>query len=200
MDTLSSSVTTLKFTPPQFHHFKIPSTAQHLPPSHFITKPHSSISKKPTPTQSISLPITTPSPPPLPSRSSSPNYTHQNPATGYAVALLDIAQRTGSLEILQKDVQRLSKLLQNQEIYSMLTNPLVGDKEKGIVVKEVGKKGRFNRVLVRFLKMLIERNRFVMVKQVLVEFQRIFDELCGTEVVLVSSRKKMGEVQLVGIA
>lgn len=65
---------------------------------------------------------------------------------------------------------------------------------------EVAKKGMFNRHLVGLVKMLVRKNKGGLIEQVLEEFQRIYDELSGTEVVLVSSAKKMEEDQLYGIA
>lgn len=76
----------------------------------------------------------------------------------------------------------------------------MGEKNKGQLVKELAKKGKMNRLLVRLLKMLINRNKVTMVSEVLMEFLRIYDELSGTKVVLVSSKKKMEEGELFGIA
>ena len=70
----------------------------------------------------------------------------------------------------------------------------------GQVIGEVVKKWRFNRHLVSLVKMLIEKNKVGIVKEVLEEFERIYDELSGTQVVLVSSATKMGEDEMVGIA
>lgn len=92
------------------------------------------------------------------------------------------------------------KLLQSEQAQAVLANPLVGEKNKGQLVKELAKKGKMNRLLVRLLKMLINRNKVTMVSEVLMEFLRIYDELSGTKVVLVSSKKKMEEGELFGIA
>ncbi|KAJ9188185.1 hypothetical protein P3X46_003572 [Hevea brasiliensis] len=204
MDTLSSSVSTLKVpalysAPREFYHFKTLSTSHQLPP-HLTTK-HNSISNKTT-VQSFYL-KTLNSPQSCTSQSSSlkssPNI-HLNPASGYAAALLDVAQCNNSLETVQRDVERLLKLLQSEQAQAVLANPLVGEKNKGQLVNELAKKGKMNRLLVRLLKMLIERNKVIMVIEVLMEFQRIYDELSGTKVVLVSSQKKMEDDELFGIA
>jgi len=60
--------------------------------------------------------------------------------------------------------------------------------------------GNFHRHVVALLKMLVKRNKVGIVKEVLQEFERIYDELCGTQMVLVSSKNKMGEDELFGIA
>lgn len=76
----------------------------------------------------------------------------------------------------------------------------MSEKDKGQVIGEVVKKGRFNRHLMSLVKMLIQKNKVGIVKEVLEEFERIHDELSGTQVVLVSSATKMEEDELFGIA
>lgn len=101
---------------------------------------------------------------------------------------------------MARDVGRFSKLLRGKRIGGFLNNPLVGEEEKGRLVREIAVKGGFERQVVRLTKMLVEKNRVGILKEVLSEFERIYDELCGTEVVMVSSSKKMEEEELFGIA
>lgn len=91
-------------------------------------------------------------------------------------------------------------MLKNEQIRAIFADPFVGEKEKGQIVKEVVKKGKVNRYLAGLLRMLIERNKLGMVNDVLVEFERIYDEMIGTRVVFVSSMKKMEEDELFVIA
>lgn len=105
-----------------------------------------------------------------------------------------------SLESVARDVRKLSKSLRNKQFIAFMNDPYVGVKEKGQVVKEVAEKGRLQRHLVSLLKMLVDKNKLGMVGEVLEEFARIYDELSGTRVVLVSSAKKMEEDHLFGIA
>ncbi|KAJ4728065.1 ATP synthase delta chain, chloroplastic [Melia azedarach] len=205
MDTLSSSVSTLKVaalhtTSRELCHFKAPTTSQQLHPHHShllsTTKPNktaASFSRK-----SLSFPILGSSGTSTPRLASA--TSHQKPASGYAAALLDKALCLNSLAAVQKDVQRLSRLLKNEQIRAIFADPFVGEKEKGQIVKEVVKKGKVNRYLAGLLRMLIERNKLGMVNDVLVEFERIYDEMIGTRVVFVSSMKKMEEDELFVIA
>ncbi|XP_028779817.1 ATP synthase delta chain, chloroplastic [Neltuma alba] len=196
MDTFSSSVSTLKVpslpsTHRDFYHFKTaPCSSPNLPPQ---PHPHVSSSSKPNLT-----PKTKPfSHKGFPSLvfSSSSNTTssknpifYRNPATGYAAAVIDVAQSSDSLHLVQRDVQRLLGFLKN-----------VNFKESAMV-RTVLEQGRFHRHLVVLVKMLLKKNKVGIVKQVLEEFERIYDELCGTQVVLVSSATKIEEDQLFGIA
>lgn len=101
---------------------------------------------------------------------------------------------------MAKDAKRFEKLLRNKQVHGVLNDFRIGEKEKGQVVKELAEKGRFQKHLVALLKMLVEKNRVGIVGEVMEEFERMYDEFCGTKVVLVSSAKKMEEHQLLGIA
>lgn len=102
--------------------------------------------------------------------------------------------------MVEDDARRLLKLLRNKQIHDVLADPVNGEKEKGQVLIEVAKKGEFGRHLMGLVKMLVKKNKASIMKEVLEEFERIYDELCGTQVVLVSSANKLGEEQLSGIA
>lgn len=81
-----------------------------------------------------------------------------------------------------------------------MNDPFVVEEEKGRLVREIAAKGGFEKQVVKLTKMLIEKKRLGILNEVLSEFERIYDELCGTEVVLVSSNRKMQEEELFGIA
>ncbi|KAJ7962638.1 ATP synthase delta chain, chloroplastic [Quillaja saponaria] len=190
MDTLSSSVSTLKVpsfnsTTREFYQFKTPPSTTNHPPQPYLsstTKPNSISTKTTSFTHKT---FTTPFFSPSQTSSllpSSPTF-HRKPASGYAAALIDVAQSNSSLDLVQSEVQRLLKLLQ-----------------KGQAVRQVAEQGRFHRHLLALLKMLVKKNKVGIVQEVLEEFERIYDKLCGTQVVLVSSPAKIVEEELLGIA
>lgn len=82
---------------------------------------------------------------------------------------------------------------------SFVADPSRIEEVRRQALKRVLEKGNFHRHVVTILKMLLKKNKLGIVQQVLQEFERIYDELCGTQVVLVSSEKKMGEDELLGI-
>ncbi|PON75458.1 ATPase, OSCP/delta subunit [Parasponia andersonii] len=194
MDTLSSSVSTLKVptlhsistttSSRELNHFKsyttnTPYTPNLTPHTHLFssttttTKPINSISStKPT---SFTIPIF-PSPPPSPA-------THRSPAAGYAAALFDVAQLNNSVDLMGKDVERLSKLLRSNRVRVVLSDPFLGEEEKGRVVKGLAEKGRFNRHLVCLVKILVGRKKVGALSQVLDVFERVYDAVLGTQVV-----------------
>lgn len=76
----------------------------------------------------------------------------------------------------------------------------MGEELKGQAIRQVWKQGRLHKHVGGLLEMLIKKNKVGIMQEVLEEFERIYDELCGTQMVLVSSATEMGEDQLFGIA
>jgi hypothetical protein len=69
------------------------------------------------------------------------------------------------------------------------------------IIRRVVEQGNFQRHVVVLVKMLMKKNKLEIVEQVLEEFVRIYDELCGTtQVVLVSSKREIGKDEMFGIA
>ncbi|KAI3444374.1 hypothetical protein Pfo_001039 [Paulownia fortunei] len=211
MDTLSGSVSTFRIPSlhpksHELHHFK-----NHLPQqSHLISsssKPKTSKVSNKTTTftthKNFIPPFVNSSQAALPLKQSSKPEFHQKASTGYAVALLDVARCHNVLEAVERDVKRLSKWLCNEQLRGILTNPCVEIKEKGEILKEIVRKGKFHKHLLKLVNLLVEKTKVEMLSEVLMEFGRIYDELSGstsTQVVLVSSGVKMVENQVLGIA
>ncbi|XP_059318239.1 ATP synthase delta chain, chloroplastic [Lycium ferocissimum] len=214
MDTLSTSVSSLKVptirrNSADFYNFKNPYTPPPSSSSHFnFRKPTSLISNKTnsfTHKKTCNFPTTN-----FPSLSKNPLHkqpslrhhqtAHTRASSGYATALIDIAKCNNSLENLEKDVRRLSKWLRNEQLSAIMTDPFVENKEKGYVLKEILSKGKFNKYLVSVVKLLVEKKKVGIVDEVLMEFERIYDQLCGTQVVLVSSKVKMEKCEIFEIA
>ncbi|KAL4368098.1 hypothetical protein GQ457_05G001000 [Hibiscus cannabinus] len=212
MAPLSSSVSTLRTTnfnstPRELHHLKTPNRPCQLPPA--PPSPLCSLSFSTTTTtkttpfsahQSTFSPHKSLTSLGSPHLTPSPAHIHRNPATGYAAALLDIAQCNGSVDSVQHDVQKFARLLRNSQIQALLNDPFLGYEEKGEAVKELARKGKFNKHLVSLLKLLVEKNKLEMVSEVLDEFERIYDGLIDTKLVWISSEKMIGEDRLFKIA
>lgn len=105
------------------------------------------------------------------------------------------------LEVVERDVKRLSKWLCNDQLRAIvLVNPCV---EKGEILKEIVKKGKFHKYLVKLVKLLVEKNKVEMLSEVLMEFGRFYDDVSGSansQVVFVSCGEKIEENEILGIA
>ena len=207
MDTLSTSassltVPNLRRYSADLHHFKNPYTTSSSSSPHFSFPKPTSISNKTnsfTYKKTPNFPFLSKTPPPK-QPFSKHQTVHTRASSGYAAALIDIANCNNSLEKLVKDVRKLSRWLRNDQLRDVMTDPFVGIQEKGYVLKEILCKGNFNKHLVGVVKLLVEKNKLGIVDAVLMEFERIYDQLCGTQVVLVSSEVKLEKDKVFGIA
>ncbi|XXG67163.1 hypothetical protein AAC387_Pa06g0570 [Persea americana] len=206
MEFLSTSVPSLRVASlpstalEQNHHLpRPPTTTKIIPQSHLSNKPNSSFSlpTKPTPpsfTRKIPH-LSSLSPSPISSLKPTKHF-HLTASSGYAAALLDISRCNNDVEAVERDVRRFSGLLCNGVFKGLLEDSTVGMERKWEVLKEVG----LHRHVVVLLKMMVEKGKVGLVWEVLEEFKRMCDEVRGTREVLVSSAKKMGEGELLGIA
>ncbi|MFS7942940.1 putative ATPase, OSCP/delta subunit, F1F0 ATP synthase OSCP/delta subunit domain superfamily [Helianthus anomalus] len=174
MEAISTTVPSINVRKlhPKPHHLK-PSLHLHHHPISVAGKPPTSISTKPTtPSHHTYTQHHLLHPPP------SRTQTHRNAATGYAAALMDAALSSNSLDAVYKDVKRLLKWLQcNEMLKGVMADPLVEEGVKGRVVKEVAEKGKLRRQVVAMVKMLVAKSKAGLVVQVMEEFEGIYYQL-----------------------
>ncbi|XP_030548007.1 ATP synthase subunit delta, chloroplastic [Rhodamnia argentea] len=196
MEILSSCLSStlhLNKLPTSLHPSSSSSSSHHL---HFISQRHPaaapsflSSSSLHSSSPSNSLHITSSN---ADGRPISPVTVHRKAATGYAAALMDAAQRNHSLGQVESDVHRLSLSLRSLQDGEIFSDPYASHADKGRVLKEISKQGRFHKHLVALLKMFIRKNQIEMVSEVLEEFKRIYrDMISGSEAVLSSQAVKM---------
>uniref|UniRef100_A0A0D6R8U2 ATP synthase delta chain, chloroplastic n=1 Tax=Araucaria cunninghamii TaxID=56994 RepID=A0A0D6R8U2_ARACU len=121
-------------------------------------------------------------------------------AGGYAAALLEIGQANNMLEVINRDMEKLSHLLKNQEVYDFLINPIVENDKKKSILKAIADDAKFHTHILSFLNLLVDKKRMDIVKNIVKEFGSIYNELTDTQVATVSSALKLENHQLSQIA
>ncbi|AEE81952.1 ATPase, F1 complex, OSCP/delta subunit protein [Arabidopsis thaliana] len=191
MDTLSASVSSLNLPslppPPQpplrsiSSRFKSTVNATTSASSTNLSKPTSSSPSSASYSQnrnpnflkaiSFHLPQTKPSrvvtPPPPP--------VHDKAASGFAAALVSVCQSKNCLGRTQEDVRRLMEFLVGEE-----------KKRNKVLVNDVVERGKFGKHFKGLVKMLIARGKSGILVDVLMEFERICNELVSKKLVWVS--------------
>ncbi len=113
-------------------------------------------------------------------------------AVGYASALADLARGKEALEAVNKDVERLAELLNNnEELYEFLVSPLVEDGKKKSILKTLAKDGGFTTDTLSFLFLLVDKKRLGLIKHITTEFETIFNEFADTQLATVTSLGRM---------
>lgn len=121
-------------------------------------------------------------------------------AGGFAAALLEFAQANNMLEVINGDMQKLSHLLKNQELYAFLINPVIENQKKKSILKSIADDAKFQTYTLNFLNLLINKQKIGIVNNILKEFESLYNELTDTQVAFVSSALKLENHQLAQIA
>ncbi|CAK9223768.1 unnamed protein product [Sphagnum jensenii] len=122
-------------------------------------------------------------------------------AVGYASALADLARGKEALEAVNKDVERLAELLNNnEELYEFLVSPVVEDEKKKSILKTLAKDAGFTTDTLSFLFLLVDKKRLGLIKDITTEFETIFNEFTDTQLATVTSAVKIEKSQLSLIA
>uniref|UniRef100_A0A7N0VGT8 Uncharacterized protein n=1 Tax=Kalanchoe fedtschenkoi TaxID=63787 RepID=A0A7N0VGT8_KALFE len=181
METLSSSVSTFRasaiplptirpLSPSNYHHpHTLPSQPQPLSRRNSISNKHQHL-PAPQP-QTLVNPLSQ-----SPSRTT-PTAHLLRPSSGYAAALLDISLCHNSADLVFKDALRFAKLIRSGPVLDLMRNPFIGGKEKSQALKELAELGNLEKHLAALLKMLIVKNKFSIIGDVLDEFRRMYDAL-----------------------
>ena len=121
-------------------------------------------------------------------------------AGGYAAALAELSQSNKDIEKIYTDMEGLGDLLNNKELYDFLVSPVIdGDKKKAIL-KTLAEDAEFSGVTVSFLNLLVDKKRIELIKDVVKEFEAIYNDITDTQVANVMSAVKIEKPQLALIA
>lgn len=121
-------------------------------------------------------------------------------AGGYAAALLQFAQANNMLEMINGDMEKLSHLLKNRELYDFLINPITENGKKKSILKSIADDAKFQTYTLNFLNLLISKQKIGIVNNILKEFESLYNELTDTQVAFVSSALKLENRELAQIA
>ncbi|MBE5882005.1 MAG: ATP synthase F1 subunit delta [Lachnospiraceae bacterium] len=116
-------------------------------------------------------------------------------STTYGDALFELAKEQNKLDDLAKEVKDVQKVLaQNPDFSKLMNHPKVGKDEKLEVVKEVFD-GRLDKELVGFLRLIVEKDRYADIDEILAYFITRVKEEKGIGIAYVTSAVKLSEIQ-----
>jgi len=125
---------------------------------------------------------------------------NETAAGGYASALAELSQSNNDLEKINKDVEGLGDLLKNNELYEFLVSPVIDGDKKKTILKTLAEDAKFSDVTLNFVNLLVDKKRIELIKDVIKEFESIYNELTDTQVANVISAVKIEKPQLALIA
>ncbi|GFP79050.1 ATP synthase delta chain chloroplastic [Phtheirospermum japonicum] len=108
-------------------------------------------------------------------------------AGSYANALADVAKSNNTLEQTSADAEKLDKLFSDEAVLSFFTNPTIAEETKREVVDEIAKSSALQPHVANFLNILVDMKRIDLIKEIVKEFELVYNALTETELALVTS-------------
>ncbi|KAI3717993.1 hypothetical protein L1987_69964 [Smallanthus sonchifolius] len=121
-------------------------------------------------------------------------------AGSYAAALAEVAVANGTLDATVKDLDSIDKLFSDETTYNYFTSPVVSLEEKRSLIDDITSSGKLQIHVCNFLNILIESKRIDLIKEIVKEFELVYNKLTNTELAVVSSVVKLEEQHLAQIA
>lgn len=121
-------------------------------------------------------------------------------ATSYAIALVDLAKANNTLESTSADVEKIEKIFSEKQIHEFFVNPTIDIEKKREMVDEICKSSALQPLTGNFLNILIDAKRVDVVKDIVKEFEEVYNKMTNTEMAVVSSVVKLESEHLAQIA
>ncbi|XP_062020456.1 ATP synthase subunit delta, chloroplastic [Rosa rugosa] len=121
-------------------------------------------------------------------------------AASYAAALADVAISNNTLDATVADVEKVEKFFAEPSVFDFFTNPTVNLEKKRGVLDEIAKSSALQPHTVNFLNILVEAKRIDVIKDIVKEFEIVYNKLTDTELAIVCSVVKLESQHLAQIA
>ena len=116
-------------------------------------------------------------------------------AEPYAEALVDLAKKKQEVSQITNDLLNISKLLSSaKSLRQFLTNPVISKKSKKVILEKLLKE-QVDRIVLKFLYLLIDKNRMFLFDKILTNYIHLANSLRSTTVVLLKTAKGLTSEQ-----
>jgi F-type H+-transporting ATPase subunit delta len=101
-------------------------------------------------------------------------------AKRYAKALIEIAEEMNKLDKITKDVQFIDSLIKDsRELQLFLKSPIIKEDKKKEILKEIFSDSRVDPVTLKFILLLVEKNREDLLHDIVRTYRQLYDEKMG---------------------
>ncbi|KAB2043690.1 hypothetical protein ERO13_D01G028200v2 [Gossypium hirsutum] len=121
-------------------------------------------------------------------------------ASSYATALADVAKSNNTLDATSSDVEKVEKIFSDPQVLQFFTNPTIDVLKKRQVLDEIVSSSELQPHTANFLNILVDAKRIDLIKEIVKEFELVYNELTDTELAVVSSVVKLESQHLAQIA
>ncbi|VVA33528.1 PREDICTED: ATP synthase [Prunus dulcis] len=121
-------------------------------------------------------------------------------AASYATALADVAKSNNTLETTAGDVEKIEKFFGEPSVFDFFINPTIDLDKKRKVLDEIANSSTLQPHTVNFLNILVDAKRIDLIKDIVKEFEVVFNKITDTELAIVTSVVKLESQHLAQIA
>ncbi|KAI3465080.1 hypothetical protein Pfo_021743 [Paulownia fortunei] len=138
---------------------------------------------------------------PLPCRRGASGARMEDTAAGsYANALADVAKSNDTLDQTSADVEKLEKVFSDEQVLNFFINPTIDEEDKRKIVVEFTKSSSLQPHVANFLNILVDMKRIDLIKEIVKEFEVVYNKLTETELAIVTSVVPLESQHLAQIA
>ncbi|KAL8491395.1 hypothetical protein ACS0TY_023137 [Phlomoides rotata] len=105
----------------------------------------------------------------------------------YANALAEIARSNNTLEQTAADVEKIEKIFSDELVLKFFRDPTVIDEEKHKIIDETAKSYGLLPHVSNFLNILVDNKRIDIIKNIVTEFEVLYNSSMNTELAIVTS-------------
>lgn len=121
-------------------------------------------------------------------------------AASYATALADVAKGNNTLEATSADVEKVEKLFSDPQVFDFFSNPTIDTEKKRQLLDEIVESSGLQPHTANFLNILVDAKRIDLMKDIVKEFELVYNSLTDTELAVVTSVVKLESQHLAQIA
>uniref|UniRef100_A0A7N0VET2 Uncharacterized protein n=1 Tax=Kalanchoe fedtschenkoi TaxID=63787 RepID=A0A7N0VET2_KALFE len=121
-------------------------------------------------------------------------------AASYAAALADVAKATQTLDATAADVERIEKIFSDPPVAEFFASPVISLEKKREVLDQISATSSLQPHTINFLNILIDMKRIDLIKDILKEFELVYNKLTDTELAVVTSVVPLESQHLAQIA
>lgn len=106
-------------------------------------------------------------------------------AGSYAAALADVAKSNNTLDSTCADMENIEKIFADESVYDFFANPTIDQEKKRQLIDEISKSSALQPHTTNFLNILIDAKRLDAIKDIVKEFETVYNSITNTELAVV---------------
>lgn len=121
-------------------------------------------------------------------------------AASYASALADVAKSNNTLDATSADVEKIEKIFSNQQVFDFFASPVIDVEKKREMIDQIASSSSLSPHTANFLNILVDSGRIDLIKDIVSEFEIVYNNLTDTQLAVVSSVVQLESQHLAQIA